>query len=120
MRRLLLAFLLLTGCRETAPPPRPAGVPERAVLAGGPDGGAWIDCEWSAKEPYVLYWCGVFHENGKRWARDEYALVEIVDGQRQPLSIFEKVAPHEYVTYDGVEILLKHERALRPRRLMER
>jgi len=70
-----LAIVLLYSC--TRSPERPASVPKEAVWTSGADGGVWIDCGMSTKEPLTTFRCSVFHANGAPWIRDgSFALAE--------------------------------------------
>jgi hypothetical protein len=113
---LLLAF---TGCTETVtPPPRPANVRESAVWAGGVDGGAWIDCRFSFKEPYPGYGCKTFNDNGIPWTAGTYVLAHVSrrDGAvtYTPAAALERAKQSEYVSFNGTIVELTGDRALVP------
>ncbi len=51
-------------------------VPAEAAWAGGVDGGAWIVCGYTTKEPFTGYDCTIFnHPSGTVWAEGSFALV---------------------------------------------
>ena len=69
------AAVLLWACHGSQPPDRPAAVPVSAEWAGGPEGGAWINCSMATKEPTVSYDCSLFNEDGTVWAQGIFILV---------------------------------------------
>ena len=101
---------------EVEVPERPPNVPSSAVWAGWIDGGAWIDCSFAFKEPYVGYNCNMFSDNGHPWASGQYVLATVHrEGstiRHEPVGVFARIEPSDYVSFDGVNIHLKNERVL--------
>ncbi len=65
----LVAILLWVGfaCgRAESPPPRPRGLPQSAVWAGGVDGGSWLDCSKVAGSPN-RWNCKLFSQQNGRF-----------------------------------------------------
>jgi len=115
----LLLALAVCACTESSrPPSRPPSVPEAALWAGGVDGGAWVACRYSTKEPFTGYDCSVFHHpSGKPWAEGTYALVRS-SGTGRPPEVpegpFAGGTIDSVNAYDGESILLGHGRRLVP------
>ena len=121
MSRVTIGILLLvfTACTETVtPPPRPANVPASAVWAGGVDGGAWIDCRFSFKEPFPGYTCKTFNDNGIPWTAGTYVLADVHrrDGAvtYTPAAEVARAKPSQYVGFNGTIVELTGDRALVP------
>ena len=103
-------FLILVcslGC-GVSPPPRPNNVPAKAIWAGGPDGGAWIQCS-----PLSAEWefsCIVYRDGGELWAKRTYYLRHIYWDKAQNKAIYSlpqnRPSQLEYSWFDGDEILL--------------
>jgi hypothetical protein len=116
-RGVLLGLLLIaSGCDSTQAPMRPKLVAESAAWAGGPDGGAWIDCAPSAKEPYLEYTCTTYYESGNVWSSGVFIVAE---RQRNGTYGFPSgpVLPpriHRYQDYDGRRIYVSDQRSLIP------
>jgi hypothetical protein len=107
------AVLLLAVTCDVSPPeapPRAPGVPQDAVWAGGPDGGAWIECDRSpaSRERYS---CTTYHEdNGEIWARGDFVLrrVEYDPAKSTPsyVAVSPLTGPLDYDGFDGATIIL--------------
>lgn len=70
---LVLLSFLLEGCGKVSPPERPAGVPAKAVWAGGVDGGAFIVCEVDLARD--VNHCKTWNDHtGDVWESGEYRL----------------------------------------------
>ncbi len=82
------------------PPPRPASVPAAAVWAGGPDGGAWIQCTPAARD----FDCTIFHDSGDVWTKGRF--------RAEPASAAGKGL--QYNAYDGELIHLLNGEQLVP------
>ena len=109
-----LPFLLTLSCTELAQPERPPAVTKEAIWAGGPDGGAWVDCGMSTKEPLTTFTCTVFHESGDTWVpRRSFALVDrSADGEYSLIvGPFHRVEP---ISFDGDVIDVRGSRLLVP------
>lgn len=68
----------LASCEEksAAAPPRPESVPEKAVWAGGVDGGSWFLCE--PLDVTFHYWCKVYDDHsGALLADAEFTLKHV-------------------------------------------
>lgn len=117
--RTLSLLTLLVACSCTVPPDRPTSVPADAVWAGGSDGGAWIDCGMSTKEPLTTFWCSVFHENGDVWVeRGSFALVERTPAGYELIEgPFHSAHP---IRFDGEVIDLRGSRLLIPEEWVQR
>jgi hypothetical protein len=125
MKRIATAVaagFLILACTKTSPPPRPASVPKSATWAGGSDGGAWIDCRFEFKEPYVGYHCDVYKDGGAHWASGTYALVDVTFRSNRPIytptSVTARVHPEDFEAFDGDVIGLSRSRALVPEALL--
>jgi len=89
------------------PPPRPPSVPEKAVWAGGEDGGAWIDCSLDTEKNADF--CTVYSDrSGEIRARTHFVL------KGSGVGISE--AELSYLGFDGLRIYLKEGRYLVPLR----
>lgn len=83
-----------------------------AVWAGGADGGAWVDCGMSTKEPNTTYNCKVFSERGDVLSSDSYALVVKPGSVYRPeQGPFHSIRPS---FFDGCVIGLTDGRVLTP------
>jgi hypothetical protein len=109
---------VLMACSRTEQPAHPADVPVSAVWAGGSDGGAWINCQFAYKEPFVAYSCNVFRDDGQRWASGTYVLADVDREQGHlvfhPAGTFARVDLSRYQAFDGVSIYLNGSRVLIP------
>jgi hypothetical protein len=117
----MIAALVLSGCgrHKTTAPPRVAGVPEDAVWAGGPDGGAWILCK-SILNKADEFTCKVyFDSNGEVWASGEYVLRRSVWNPKKGKADFYPVtdAPSHlnFGDFDGRHIYLQSSLVLIPK-----
>jgi len=101
---LILLCGALLGCNRDEPRAKPSAVPASAVWAGGPDGGAYIDCGPSQKgEPNA---CTVYHDGtGEVWGSGRFVL----PGQRGA-----SAAQLKYSGADGVSIFLRGDLMLSP------
>ncbi len=121
MKRLAWPALLLTlSCTELAQPERPPSVTKDAVWAGGPDGGAWVDCGMSTKEPLTTFTCTVFDEQGAPWVpRRSFALVDRSTEGKYSLieGPFHRVEP---IGFDGDVIDVRGSQLLVPENWVER
>ena len=75
----MLAMLLLagfhSGCYPVHPPAKPKGVPNEAVWAGGPDGGAFVFCDVDSTKN--VNHCNVWNDsNGQLVESGEYRLLK--------------------------------------------
>jgi hypothetical protein len=115
-RGVFLGLLLIaSGCGTTQAPMRPKAVAGSAVWAGGPDGGAWIDCAPSAKEPYLEYTCTTYHETGGVWSSGEFIVAERRhDGTFDFPSGLMPPRIQRYEDYDGRRIYVSDQRSLVP------
>lgn len=115
---IVFVTLLVLACTGVETQPRPKNVPPSAVWAGGSDGGAWINCRFAYKEPYVGYACTMFTDHGSTWAEGQYVLANIRhDGGRslyEPAGALARVDSADYQFFDGVKINLRNNRALLP------
>jgi hypothetical protein len=82
------------------------------VWAGGVDGGAWVACRYTTKEPFTGYDCSVFHHpSGQLWAEGTYALVRPTGNGRPPEvpeGPFAGGSLDAVSSYDGESIYLGH------------
>lgn len=117
--RVLAALAIVLMCSCTRPPERPASVSKEAVWAGGADGGAWVDCGMSTKEPLTTFRCSIFHENGDPWIDDgSFALVEPTSGGYDFIEgPFHDVHP---IGFDGNIIDVRGSRVLIPEEWVQR
>ena len=116
MARALIptVLLLVTACR-VAQPERPSSVPRSAKWAGGSDGGVWIDCEYTTKEPAVGYKCRVFHDTGQVWSQGDFSLARMTkEGREFPAGPFVEGSIDSYEWYDGMQIHVSEDRILVP------
>ncbi len=113
----IVTTLLMANCgNRTVVRNRPSSLPTEALWSDGSDGGAWIDCRFTTKEPYVGYDCAVFHDDGKPWADGPFALAEIGRDQKinHHLPVFAGGVLSSFNFYDGERIYLSGERVLVP------
>lgn len=104
MLALLAPFLACSS--KVAPPPRPTGVPQSAVWAGGADGGAFIDCRVNTDGSDS---CAVYNDfTGEIYMRDA---IYILKGQSRGATQEELV----YLGADGERIFLANGGFLVPR-----
>src|SRR5262245_46890239 len=113
-------LLIVTGCGSSAPV-RPGSVPETGVWAGGPDGGAWIDCRPVTKEPYLEYDCTTYLEMGAVWRSGQFIIAwrngelwDLPSGPTVPARI------DRYMWFDGTVIMVAEDTVLIPRDLVDR
>jgi hypothetical protein len=114
---LAVAAASLLGCSSpTVPPQHPTAVPPGAVWSGGPDGGAWVDCKFTTKEPYIGYSCTLYHDSGATWAHGIFALATVgVDHSITPeQSDFAGGDLSDIKGYDGNVIFLSGSHVLVP------
>lgn len=113
----LLAAVLAWSC--SAQPSRPPSVPDQAVWAGGADGGAWVDCGMSTKEPLTTFQCSVFRKRGDIWIDGRsFALVDQVPGGYELLEgPFHRIHP---ISFDGDVIDVRGSRLLIPEEWVQR
>ncbi len=76
-KHLSASIILLVGMsacsNQPKVPPRPNGVPESAVWAGGVDGGAFVDCRYNPTTR--LDSCTVYNDGtGEVWMKGTYRL----------------------------------------------
>ena len=113
MRRVIglsLSILVIAAC--AGEPPRPSGLPSDAEWAGGPDGGAWILCGQTTKEPYAAFDCTTFNEDGSVWARGHFIHARPAGGRYEAVGApFPGLA---FEGYDGVSIYLQNGTMLVP------
>jgi hypothetical protein len=113
----------LVACSRGESPARPSSVPHSAVWAGGPDGGAWIDCQFASKEPYVAYSCHLFQDDGHPWASGTYVLADVryARGQRllKPTGSLTRADMTSYDGFDGVNVYFSGARILIPHGVVE-
>lgn len=111
-RRALLVLVLLSmaflwsACRRRAiPPPRPEGVPNTAVWAGGVDGGSFIRCSFESGDS--LNRCSVYNDyTGRLEAQGPFK----ISGPSRAED-FNRFA---YSAFDGKRIYLKDGSVLTP------
>jgi len=109
-RHAIVFVLLLAAC--SSDPKRPAGVPTAATWAGGADGGAWVQCDQTTKEPYAAFDCTTYYDGGSLWARGHY-----IHATHRPTGYvpvgdpFPRIKPE---SYDGRVIYLTRGTALVP------
>lgn len=101
-RPLLIAALLFSAVaacsRRAIPPPRPQGVPEAAVWAGGVDGGSFIVCEFDSV--FRLNRCSVYNDvTGRLEVEGHFEI--------SGTSKAENVSSFRYSAVDGRRIYLK-------------
>jgi hypothetical protein len=112
---LLATVVSLTACSSTATPVRPNAVPSEAVWAGGVDGGAWILCVPSFKEPHLGYACTVYNDSGSIWAKGSFIVAERRNGNDEfPSGAFLPPTIARYQWFDGRRIQISESRSLRP------
>lgn len=117
--RGVLVMILAAGlacCANLAPPPRPAAVPPSAVWAGGADGGSWIDCRWTTKEPVIAYDCRVYDDpSGDLSAEGYYVLGRCGrEFEPEPGGPFGGGTFSSYDAFDGTVIFVSRARCLVP------
>ena len=115
---VVLAVAVCACAESSRPPSRPPSVPEAALWAGGVDGGAWVACRYTTKEPFTGYDCSVFHHPSRQlWAEGTYALVR-PSGNGRPPGVpegpFAGGALGRVSAYDGESIFLDHDQRLVP------
>src|SRR5882724_5428005 len=89
---------------KTLEPSKPSKVPVAAVWAGGPDGGAFIDCR-PASEAHE-YDCRIYNDHtGDLWDSGRYRL-------SSPSPAFDPRQGESYDGFDGERILLRDHRTL--------
>jgi len=111
---------MISACAFNQAPARPERVPKSAVWAGGPDGGAWIDCRPAAKEPYLQYDCTIYYESGTIWSSGAFVVAEGRAGAyRFPSGAFPPVRISQYVDYDGRRVFVRDGGLLLPRGWIE-
>ncbi len=109
----LAAVILSVAC--PASPPRPQSVSTKAVWAGGSDGGAWIACTPSFKEPHLGYDCIVYHDSGAVWAQGSFIVAERHNGKHEyPSGGFLPPDIGRYEWFDGRQIAVNANRSLVP------
>jgi len=100
--------IFLSCTSKIDPPPRPAGVPQSAVWAGGADGGAFIDCRVNTDGSDA---CVVYNDyTGQPWTRGEAGYV--LEGKARGATQDEL----KYLGTDGERIFLTNGETLVPRR----
>ncbi len=102
MKTMLGLLLLVTvtaggACTGSSTPPRPPKVPLTAVWAGGPDGGAWVDCRVDTTRDVNP--CTVYNEvQGDVWMKGSFVLRDVGRAASKEELVFG--------AFDGVSILL--------------
>lgn len=95
---LFIGFVLMACTRRAVPPPRPRGVPEAAVWAGGVDGGSFIKCTFEPADS--LNKCSVYNDYTGRLEVD--GLFRISGPSKA-----DDVGNFTYSAFDGRRIYLK-------------
>jgi len=109
----LVTILAITGCsREIPPPVRPEAVPEGAVAAVGPDGGAWMVCSRDSEKH--VYCDTYFASSGRFWSRGTYILFIDDKPEPAPSEIDLAVLLEDFSLYDGQNIYLGPGKIMRP------
>lgn len=108
---LFVGIVAIMGCRSNWPQ-RPTKVPENAIWAGGPDGGAWISCKLATKEPFIEYDCQIYDENGTLCADGAYILATINKTPITGIANFRSI--NSFNAYDGENIYITSKKMLTP------
>lgn len=111
MKRIILILAsLVIGCADE--PTRPAGLPADALWAGGADGGSWISCGQTTKEPYAAFNCQCFLESGMLVSEGHFVHAEkTADSFKAVGAPFPRIVSE---WYNGEVIKLKDGRYLVP------
>jgi hypothetical protein len=87
MKRTALAILVGVALGCNAGPQRPQSVAGDAEWVSRADGGSWINCGMSTKEPITTYRCTVWRRNGQPWLTDQsFALVRRTSSGWHPVT----------------------------------
>ena len=113
---VLLAICHMSVVFALSPPERVAGVPEKAIWAGGLDGGSWILCE---KQNTTVHSCKIYNDyNGNLIAKGKFLHRKIKFPRTGDQVETSKPDPATklpaYSVYDGTFILLQDGQALVP------
>ena len=110
-----LFLAVFSACAVDRGPDRPASVPTEAAWASGPDGGAWVDCEYKFKEPYTGYGCQIYNRVGGSQASGTFTLARRNGERFEPVpGPFGDVALDDLDAYDGEKILVSFRYRLLP------
>jgi hypothetical protein len=110
MRYAILIAIFFAAC--SSEPDRPSRIPTDAIWAGGSDGGAWVQCGQTTKEPYAAFDCVTFHENGSVWGRGHF--IHATNSAAGFVPIGAPFPRINFQAYDGSIIYLTNETALVP------
>ena len=87
-----------------------------AVWAGGLDGGSWVHCQLSTKEPTVTYDCVIWNDEGQPWSTGRYTYLRATRSAWVAVTgdVFSKATISEYDFYNGTSIVVSDDSRLEP------